>query len=360
MSNPYTGLPRTSYWRTGVARYADGTTTIPKLWSPRAPIAPSDRILTVGSCFAQHIGRALDRSGYCWYIPEPAPYGLSPERAKEFHYDLFSFRTGNIYTTSMLRQWLDWALDPASQSTEVWQQDDAFFDPVRPQIEPGGFESHEDFTDARDATLTAIREGVAAAQVFVFTLGLTESWENAETGLVYASCPGTQAGTFDPDRHIFRNMDYAEILADLEAIRDRLRAINPSIRMLLTVSPVPLAATAEPGRHVLISTVASKSILRAVADAMVRRHADVDYFPSYEIVTTPALAREMFQPDRRGVRDDAVDYVMSHFIDALGPAGVDPAPDREKLRDAAFQAAVADADVVCEEMALERHNADRD
>lgn len=359
--NPYTRLPRRAYWRTSVARSASAGSTLPDLWQPKFAIAATDRVLTAGSCFAQHISGALVRAGFNWHEVERPPFGLNAETAKQFGYGIFSFRTGNIYTTRILSQWLAWALDPDSQDREIWAEGDAFLDPVRPQIEPGGFETVDELFAARAASLAAIRHGVAESSVFIFTLGLTEGWMNPATGLRYSACPGTMGGSFDPALHQFENLDYPAVLDGLEDIRAKLKALNPEIRVLLTVSPVPLAATAEPGAHVLTATTHSKSVLRAAAGAFAARHADVDYFPSYEIVTTPGLKREMFEDDRRSVLRDGVDFVMSHFLEGLGAHEAAPAARQapSEIEQAVAAARRAD-DVVCEEIALERYNADRD
>jgi hypothetical protein len=358
-SNPYTKLPRSSYWRTSVVRAARSQGTVPGLWTPKFAIAATDKTLTTGSCFAQHIGKALTSAGFAWHDAEPAPFGISDDLAKEFHYGVFSFRVGNVYTPDVLKTWLTWAIAPDTQDREVWEQDGASFDPLRPQIEPGGFETTDDLFAARDATFEAIRNGIKDASVFVFTLGLTESWYNSETGLTYSSCPGTIAGTFDADKHAFRNLDYPAIMDSLQEVRTLLHQINPDIRMLLTVSPVPLAATAAPAAHVLTATVASKSILRAAAGAFTDQHPDVDYFPSYEIVTHPGLARDMFEPDRRGVTPEAVAYVMQHFFEGLGVTPTD-APPQETDADKAVTAALEADELICEELALEQFNADSD
>ena len=56
-----------------------------------------------------------------------------------------------------------------------------------------------------------------------------------------------------------------------------LKRLNPGVRVLLTVSPVPLIATYEP-RHVLVSTTYSKSVLRVAAEQVMRRHDWVDFY----------------------------------------------------------------------------------
>jgi hypothetical protein len=80
----------------------------------------------------------------------------------------------------------------------------------------------------------------------------------ARDGAVFPLCPGVLGGTFDKRRHEFVNLDVEDVVADVTAFVSELRAVNPEARVILTVSPVPLIATAEP-RHVLVSTIASKS-----------------------------------------------------------------------------------------------------
>ncbi|WP_430232148.1 GSCFA domain-containing protein [Nitrosomonas communis] len=88
--------------------------------------------------------------------------------------------------------------------------------------------------------------------------------------------------------------------------------LNPGINILLTVSPVPLVATYE-NRHVLVSTTASKAILRAAADEAERIFDNVIYFPSYEIITSPANGGRYYADDLRDVTDNGVQHVMRVF-----------------------------------------------
>lgn len=187
--NPYRKLPRRAYWSSSVARAARQGDTIADLWRPAFPITRDDPIMTAGSCFAQHISTALRRQGFSWIEAERPPFGLSDDAARTFGYGIFSARTGNIYTTRMLIQWLEWATDPDAQDRETWQQDGAWFDPLRPQIEPGGFEDEAELFAARRATFEALRNGIRQATVFVFTLGLTEMWENAGRALPIPPAP---------------------------------------------------------------------------------------------------------------------------------------------------------------------------
>ena len=123
--------------------------------------------------------------------------------------------------------------------------------------------------------------------------------------------------------------------------------------MLLTVSPVPLTATAS-GAHVLAATTYSKAVLRAVAGDFAAAHDDVDYFPSYELVTTWAQTERAFADNLRSVRPEMVARVMSVFLAAHGleeTKAVTPSAHAAKAR-AEDDEEGADA-LVCEEALLD-------
>lgn len=69
--NPYQSLPPRSFWRSAVAE--PDMLAIGELWTPKFTIGADDPILTAGSCFAQHIGRALLEHGMNWHDAEPPP-----------------------------------------------------------------------------------------------------------------------------------------------------------------------------------------------------------------------------------------------------------------------------------------------
>lgn len=311
MSHPYETLPEDRFWRTAVADR--DALEITGLWKPKHAIRRRTRIVMAGSCFAQHFARALVARRYRWLDFEPGPAGLTPEQRKDYHYGTFSFRTGNIYTPKMLLQWLTWALTDAEPPDEVWEKDGRFYDPFRPGVEPGGFAGAEELHASRRDTLRAIAEAVRGSQVFVFTLGLTEAWQNKATGAEYAVCPGTVAGKFDAEAHQFVNHGFAALMGDMSAALRLMFRANRRLLVLLTVSPVPLTATAS-GSHVLTATSRSKSMLRAVASELTERQRRVDYFPSYEIITHPAYRGRFFAPNLRSVLAEGVEHVMSQFF----------------------------------------------
>jgi hypothetical protein len=191
--------------------------------------------------------------------------------------------------------------------------------------------------------------------LFVFTLGLTEAWEATADGTIYPTAPGTVAGTFDPKKYRFHNFRYREIEADLEQFWQKLRSVNPTVRMLLTVSPVPLTATAS-NDHVLVATTQSKSTLRAIAGDFAAAYEDINYFPSYELIATHPVRGMFFNPDLRNVNDAGVDYVMTHFFRGTPKPGAKPAEPVVAAPPAngAKPTGEDDLDLICEEGLLEQ------
>ncbi len=289
---------------------------IEELWDPKFPIYQRQRVVTFGSCFAQHFGKALAKNQFSWYNCELGPPFLSPALNLKYNYGVFSSRTGNIYTASLLRQWTKWALGKVESPNEVWEKNGRFYDPFRPNIEPEGFASVAELHASRDYTIRCFGDCIRKTAIFVFTLGLTESWMNSKHGYEYPMCPGTVAGEFDKDAHVFKNQDYEYIRDALQETISLMKTENPRLRFLFTVSPVPLTATYSP-KHVLVATMGSKSILRAVADKIVESHIFADYFPSYEIINSPAFKGMFFEPNLRSVSPHGVEFVMKSFFGNL-------------------------------------------
>jgi len=149
--------------------------------------------------------------------------------------------------------------------------------------------------------------------VFVFTFGLTECWAAVADGAVFPLAPGVAGGTFDADRYAFVNLDVDDVVADMTEFIGSLRKVNSDAKVILTVSPVPLIATAV-DRHVLVSTTYSKSVLRVASQALVESLPDVYYFPAYEIVTGDCSRGAYFARDLRSIREPGVEHVMSLFF----------------------------------------------
>ena len=337
--HPYQDLPEQAFWKRSVSNrhYAE----LEALWAGM-PLKKADAIATAGSCFAQHIGSNLQRRGANFLDIEPAPAFLGDGEARRWGFGVFSCRYGNIYTTCQLVQLFDEAYGSRTTADDVWESNGRYFDALRPAIDPVGQDSPEKIRDLRKGHLAQVRKMFETLDLFVMTMGLTEAWASTNDGTVYPTAPGTIAGTYNKDDYAFVNFGYRDVYADLEEFWGKLKQVNPGARMLLTVSPVPLQATASED-HVLVATTYSKSTLRAVAGDFATSTEGVFYFPSYEIITSAPGRGMYYDPDWRNVNQYGVDYVMTHFFSGLtggefGPPGA--------------AAGVEDLDVVCDEEAM--------
>lgn len=347
MHNPYKGLPKRQFWRSAVSEKS--AFTLGDLYKKKFDITPLDRIAVAGSCFAQHVGRNMRERGFNLIDMEPPPDILSPDEAQEQGYGIYSARYGNIYTVRQLLQLINDSRHGTVRDEDFAERNGRWIDLLRPGVEPQGFESLEEAKFFRADHLSKVNELFAAIDHLVFTLGLTEAWINPQSGTVYPVCPATL--TENSADTVFHNFDYPEILADLEQVCAMLREANPDLRFLFTVSPVPLTATAS-DQHVLAATTYSKSVLRAVCGSMAQRHGDVDYFPSYEVITSSLSRGVFYDANLRTVNATGVATAMSIFF---GEHDSRRSPGESPAAEAGADASGSDKaeKVVCEEMMLE-------
>lgn len=340
---PYRDLDPDAFWR----RCRDsGDFLLSRLHKPKFPVPQGARIGTIGSCFAQNIARHLRGSVFEFVDAEPPPEGISDQVANQFGYGLFSARYGNVYTARQFRQMLEDAVADRVHDAAIWETDGRFYDGLRPSVEPGGHATAQLVRDHRLAHLRKVLELFQSLDVVIFTLGLTEAWAD-RSGLVFPVVPGAVAGTYNPAQHQFLNLRYPKIQEDLTAILALLHEFNPEMRLMLTVSPVPLVATAT-GDHVLRATTYSKATLRAAAQDFASDNALVDYFPSYEIITGAPFRSRFYAENLRSVTPEGIETVMRCFFGAYGGGAAPEVRIAPKVEDLD-----PDGDAFCDEVLLE-------
>jgi hypothetical protein len=360
--SPYEALPKRNFWRTGVA--LQHPLLIDDLYQKKFTISRSARIATAGSCFAQHIGRYLAKSGFNVIDREPPPRGLDEAAANKFGYRLYSARYGNIYSIRQLKQLLLEALGDFEPADIVWRKGDRYFDALRPSVEPNGLGSADEVALHRRAHLKMIRTLLRELDLLVFTFGLTEAWIHSASGTVFPTAPGTIAGVFDGAKYSHKVFSYSEIMSDFLEVKEIIERFNPNVKFILTVSPVPLTATACPS-HVLVATTNAKSTLRAVVGQLASDFESVDYFPSYELIASPFSRGFFYESNLREVSPAGVEVVMRSFFKEHGQEPLEEAhkakvtslpvdnPSRSRRRGGDRQEPSEKNNIVCEDILLE-------
>lgn len=338
-SHPYLTQAKRAFWKKTV----DNVYPLDiKDWYVKKFDISGVRVATAGSCFAQHIGRQLRELGFNYFDAEPAPRLLSKASWQDFGFGMYSARYGNVYTSRQFLQILLRSHGKFRPKEEVWEKDGGYIDPFRPTIEPEPFATVEELRSSRSYHFSCIRKILRKAEVFVYTLGLTEAWASRKDGAVFPIAPGVSGGQYDPIEHELVNLSYTEVLDDMEKAFAFIRAINPEMKFILTVSPVPLMATASE-KNVVVATTYSKSVLRAAAGYLADKYEFVDYFPSYEIVSSHVMRAQFYEPDMRSVSIHGVQHVMSHFFSQHQPSVFRTAPPSTEQED---------GDVICDEELL--------
>ena len=155
---------------------------------------------------------------------------------------------------------------------------------------------------------------IDSADCVILTLGQNESWYDHELELYWNAMPPAPLLERYPNRFSVRCHNFQSNFENVSAIISRLIGSNSRVKIVLTVSPVPLRVTFS-GEDALVANEYNKSVLRVIAEELSRLHDNVVYFPSYEMVrhTIPGNA---YHPDFLHVKDELVGEVVRVFLEA--------------------------------------------
>jgi len=253
-------------------------------WLPAEPlISPATRVVAIGSCFARYFILWLAEHGFNKSMPQ-SPYNA-----------LLRFGS-QLESPASVAQQFRWAFGELDDKAVVW------------------IDKNKEVFEASEARRQLVRDTLLATDVLILTLGLSEVWYDRVTGEpLWRAMPADQ---FDPERHVFRVETMAQTLQWLETI-ERLRARHvQGMKIIFTVSPVPLRVTFRP---VSASTAnsASKAIVRAALDEFLRNHQEdvgrrLFYFPSYELVANYFI--DPYEHDNRHISPTVAAGIIRYFV----------------------------------------------
>jgi len=282
---------------------------------PSFRISAQDTIYAIGSCFARNVEKALEGAGKRVLSREfdLGEIGGSLEDAANFF---------NKYSIHSVLNEVRWALERETfPGAELLYKigENRYMDA---QLGMARLDFPVDTILAfRHRYLDAMK-AVATADVVILTLGYVETWFDRKLGLYLNVIPPVQAIKAEPERFEFRVLSYADIMDGLNELHALLtRHRTKPLKMLVTVSPVPLLATFR-DMDVLLANAYSKAVQRAALDEFLIGKTGVDYFPSYEfvILSNPSIAWS--RSDYRHVSPDVINRIMGNVLDRYVEAGV--------------------------------------
>jgi len=293
---PHRGRPQ--YGLTPAQVYPEGVQFDACLRDGMAPrldglvITKETPVASIGSCFSEEFARHMRDGGFRYIAAETSEHPFTTSANWGRVYMIPCFRQIVLYSTTD-----DFPM-PVEPSERGW------FDPLREE-KARHYATREEAETAILAHRAASRRAFAEARVLILTLGQSEGWIDRRTGLAWARRPLRDHEHFEA-----RLFTFEENVAWLEESLTRLRALNPQLDVLLTVSPVPRFKTFA-GAEVITASFAAKCTLRLVAERMTQALPRVWYFPSLEM--TLAYNPHTLQSDNRHVQNATVDRIFALF-----------------------------------------------
>jgi hypothetical protein len=269
--------------------------------APRFTISKGATVYTIGSCFARNIERALKREGF--RVP-----------TAEIDIDKGIYMGNTPFHNTVLNKY-----NAHSMATEILRGLEDAPDPGLIEVEPDEwYDPQTNFTRllpreqalALRKQLDVLARNVATSELVVMTLGLVETWFDTRSGVVFNGLNVVAVKNRRATTGFF-NATVEQVVQVLSEALEKLVVRNPQVKVVITVSPVPMGQTFTDS-DVFMANTYSKAVLRVAAQMLTARFDFVDYYPSYEMVMNSPRALA-WADDQIHVSPAVVDKVVATF-----------------------------------------------
>ena len=252
-----------------------------KLKALKSPFSFGSKFLFVGSCFSENIGHKLRGSLIPSFIN---PFGIAYNPIS-IQRSLKRLVSKKLYTEE-----------------ELLKNNEQYL----------SFEHHGSFNaKTKEECLSKINGHLSDAHDFlretdllVLTFGTSYVYKHKESSQIVSNCHRFPAKDFD--RNLVLAQDYLESYKEL---LEDLKAFNPKLRILLTVSPI---------RHLrddFAENQVSKAQLLTLCHLVGQEFDDCHYFPAYEIMMDDLRDYRFYEEDLVHPNKLAIEYIWQKFKD---------------------------------------------
>ena len=254
-------------------------TQIPLQSEKYNPIDYHSKIVLIGSCFAEHIGKKLE---YFKFQNLQNPFGIL------FH-----------------PLGIERLITNAINEKEYTERDIFFHDE-----QWHSFDAHSKLSNStKDELLNSLNKNIKSTHQhindsthIIITLGTAWVYRHIETDNIVSNCHKV------PQKQFTKELLKVETVSEsLKAIVSLIRSINPNAVIIFTVSPV---------RHLkdgFVENARSKAhLISAVHEVAEPRH-HIHYFPSYEIMMDELRDYRFYDDDMVHPNTTAVNYIWDKF-----------------------------------------------
>ena len=257
------------------------TTVTPE--KPPFTISHNDRLVSIGSCFSENIGRKF--------------------RDYKFNININPF--GQQYNPYSIAH----AIHRLLQANAYTENDLVYHDELFHSFDHhGSFSRHSvnETLEVINTNLLLAANDLKHATVLFLTFGTSHVFELNSNHHIVSNCHKLSGNMFTK-----RLMSPAEIVAVLNDALAVLHKVNPSLKVILTVSPVRYFAF---GAH---ENTVSKAHLFSALHELMQQHTNYYYFPAYEIVMDDLRDYRFFAEDMLHPNYQATDYVWEQLCNTM-------------------------------------------
>lgn len=237
------------------------------------------RILLLGSCFVENIGKKLE---YFKFRNLLNPFGILFHPAA-IHSFLKNVNSGKHFSE-----------EDVFYHNELWHS----------------FQAHSDLNASEkgeileklNSAVKETREFLMAATHVVITPGTAWGYRYKETGEIVANCHKVPQKNFDKI--------LTDTKEDLSGCVGIIRKLNPSAEIIFTVSPV---------RHLkdgYVENQQSKAKLISAVHEVIFEEENTHYFPSYELMMDELRDYRFYAEDMVHPNQTAIDYIWEKFSES--------------------------------------------
>jgi len=243
-------------------------------------ISHEHKILTLGSCFAQHMG---EKFKYYCFDAFVNPYGVQYNPAS-IAQGIKRLISGKIFETSDF-----------FQHGSLWNS-----------FQHSNLYSKSDLTDVQSAVNQSFilsSEALKVADYLIITPGTAWIYEFAATGELVSNCHKLPASDFNRKR-----LSVEEIVDLFSTLFDELLNLNHQLCVIFSISPV---RHWKDGAH---ENNVSKAILLLAVEKLISKYPKhSDYFPAYEIMMDELRDYRFYADDMIHPSAVSIDYIWECF-----------------------------------------------
>lgn len=256
-----------------------------KLRTPLVPIQAAKKIdlpqplLTIGSCFSESIGKKLD----------------------ENKFDVLANPFGTIFDPLSITRLLTYSLNNSTPAADTYILSEGVYKNLELHSSFSGL-SQDELVLQIKARLSITHEFLQTAKWLIITFGTAHVYKYKKTSSYIANCQKMPAKNFSRELMSVKNLK-----KDFVELTQKLNNFNPSLNIILTVSPV---------RHLkdgIALNALSKSLLRVLCHELESQNDSINYYPAYEIMMDDLRDYRFYEQDMIHPSAQAIDYIWDHF-----------------------------------------------